>query len=184
MNTNTDFTIDMKQCPTNPFIDIYNDKDELVITTNEELTYQWVLAEIAEKHIFGWYLIKHGDPTKYYITPKGDVAVTLFKESGAQQLRRWHAAQDHYSEIINMDHCPNNERITIYDCNNDIICITDSDLELQWVLNEIRDRHLTGCYIIYRNYRYLIDEFGHIDETDKPVLFKEYAAQVQRFKQN
>ena len=52
--------IDELKCPKNEYVDIYDNEDRRITRTNEDVTFNWVRAEIKEKQLKGCYLIFHG----------------------------------------------------------------------------------------------------------------------------
>lgn len=53
--------IDLKECPYNEYVKIYDSEGKLICWTNDDLQYDWVRARIKEKKLKGCYLIFRGE---------------------------------------------------------------------------------------------------------------------------
>jgi hypothetical protein len=64
------------------------------------------------------------------------------------------------SSVIDINKCPYNEIVDIYDNEDKLIAHTSSDLHYDWVRARIKEKKLKGCYLIFRGERIEINEYG------------------------
>ena len=64
------------------------------------------------------------------------------------------------STVIDVNKCPKNIPVTIYDCNDELIVETDNDLVFDWVRAEIKEKSLEGCYLIFKGEKIRLDRNG------------------------
>ena len=66
--------IDIKQCPKNEYVEMYDSNDTLICETNNDIEFLWVRGQIKRKHLKGCYIKFHdkkilidekGNPTDY-----------------------------------------------------------------------------------------------------------------------
>jgi hypothetical protein len=61
---------------------------------------------------------------------------------------------------IDISKCPKNIPVKIYDANDELIVETDDDLVFNWVRAEIKEKQLSGCYIIFQGEKIRVDRNG------------------------
>ena len=61
---------------------------------------------------------------------------------------------------IDVSKCPKNIPVKIYDANDELIVETDDDLVFNWVCAKIKEKQLSGWYIILKNKKIRVDRNG------------------------
>ena len=80
---------------------------------------------------------------------------------------------------IDVSKCPKNIPVKIYDANDELIVETDNDLVFNWVCAEIKEKQLSGCYIIFQGEKIRVDRNG-TPECYPDGLFEHLADQLFR----
>ena len=184
--------VSMRFCPHNDFVKMYDGNGDLICETEEDLVFEYVRAQIAKNRIEGCYLEFRGE--KYELTK---VANLHYKQEWPKDLfdllnhylsETLHAdfeentkkkVKSEKSSVINVDDCPVNEWVKMYDNEGKIICYTNSDVMYNWVRAEIKERKLEGCYLEFRGERIDIDKNGELKEYPKG-LFDNHLEQLFR----
>ena len=61
---------------------------------------------------------------------------------------------------IDISRGPQNIPVKIYLANDELIVETDDDLVFNWVCAEIKEKQLSGCYIIFQGEKIRVDRNG------------------------
>lgn len=174
--------LDFNDVPKNNSILLYDNDDTLICTINDEIEFAWVRTQIAKHQIKGCYVMFYHNKININLYGIPEYHPNGMMDAYATQLAALYHAQQGAefndlkckSTIIDINKCPINEFVDIYDNENNLICHTNSDLQYNWVRAEIKEKKLKGCYIMFRGERIDISEHG--DPYTYPNGFFEFNA--------
>lgn len=176
--------LDLTEAPKDNSITLYDSDDKVVAEITDYINWQYTRLQIRKHKIEGCHF--YLDNKRYEINSNGmlpDYPNGLFR-SGLRltaELALQESAPKFIpkSKLINIDKCPMNEYVNIYDNEDNLICHTNDDLQFNWVRAEIKEKKLKGCYLIFRDQKIEISEYG--DPYDYPHgLFEFNADQLFR----
>jgi hypothetical protein len=152
------------------------------ITTHYD--FEWVRLQIAEQHLDGYYFNWEGKsydiksdgsivdwPGGLYSQHTSIVSKLLNYKSGCK------INSIPMSKQIDMYDCPTNPYVDIFDNEDKLICHTNDDLQFKWVCAQIKLKKLHGCYIIFRDQKIMINEYGCPVENPSE-MFEYYTDQL------
>lgn len=153
--------------PKNEPIQLYDNDGTLICDIDDELKFAWIRTQIAKHQIEGCYIMRYHNKFNIDKDGKFPCPTNGVLDAYAKQLAALYFAQngaelkcDEKSNLIDINNCPQNEYVKLFDNENKLICETNSDLEFDWVRARIKELGLKGCYLIFRGERIEINEYG------------------------
>ncbi len=169
--------LDLNEAPKDDPIVLYDSDEKVVAEITNYIDWQYTRLQIRKYKIEGCHFYlndKHYEINSNGMLP--DYPNDLFK-SGLRltaELALFDSARNFIpkSKLIDIDKCPVNEYVNIYDNEDNLICHTNDDLQFNWVRAEIKAKKLKGCYLTFCDQKIGISEYG--DPYEYPHGMFEY----------
>ena len=157
--------LNLSEAPKDKPITIYDSDDQEVITISNVIDFQYARLQIRKYKIEGCYF--YLNDKRYEINSEGMLPEypsllfnTYLKLTAELALRESAPKYIPKSTLIDINKCPMNDYVNIYDNEDNLICHTNDDLQFNWVRAEIKEKKLKGCYLIYKDQKIEISEHG------------------------
>lgn len=167
---------------------LYDPNGTFVCQINSSIDFAWARLQIAKEKWKGCYIVWK-DGRSYEIEPDGSIKnwpnglysdyVMLLTRLAKSRLSDEAASKSSIpdSDLIDINKCPRNPYVDIYDNQDKLICHTNDDLQFKWVCAQIKLNKLHGCYIIFRDQKIMINEYGC--PVENPLdMFEYYTDQL------
>ena len=147
--------LDLSKSPKDDPITIYDSDKQVAAIVFNYVDWQYARLQIRKHKIEGCYFIFNDK--RYEINSDGmlpdypNIFNSWIKQTAELALRDSAPKYIPKSKVIDINKCPMNDYVNIYDNENNLICHTNSDLEFNWVRAEIKEKKLKGCYLIYKD---------------------------------
>lgn len=156
--------LNLDEAPKDEPITIYDKDNKAAAIVSNVIDWQYTRLQIRKYKIEGCYFYFNGK--RYEINSNGmlpdypNVFNSYIKLTAELALFESASKYIPKSKLVNIDKCPMNEYVNIYDNEDNLICHTNDDLQFNWVRAEIKEKKLKGCYLIFRDQKIEISEHG------------------------
>ena len=156
--------LDLSKSPKDDPITIYDSDNQVAAIISNYMDWQYTRLQIREHKIEGCYFIFNKQ--RYEINSDGmlpnypNIFNSWIRQTAELAMRESAPKYIPKSTLIDINKCPMNEYVNIYDNEDNLICHTNDDLQFNWVRAEIKEKKLKGCYLIFHDQKIEISEYG------------------------
>lgn len=179
--------LNLDQRPKESIVYLYDPDGNFIEEISSAIDFVWVRLQIAKDNLKGYYFTFEGK--RYDINPNGSLSEWpggLFTQfvSMTSKLLAYKMTDDvreksriPLSEQIDINNCPKNLHVDVFDNEDKLICHTNDDLQFIWVRAQIKKKGLRGCYVMFGDEKIPINERGDL-KSYPHGLFEHYSDQL------